>query len=439
MRLPTVGSMADLTALPAAAVPDVVELETLSDDALRDAVTTWGGRVAAGEARLLAYVGELDRREAWAAWGVLSCAHWLSWRLGMGLKPAQQRVRVARALRELPLTAAAFAAGELSYCQVRAITRVAKAGDETTFVELARCATGAQLEKLVRGLRRARRIEEAAADPLGAQHRMRTTVRYDDDGSLVLVVRAPAEQGAVLLAAFEAVRTDLDAERACAQVESAESAAQVDGQESRPAKPPQATLAEGLVHLARHYLEAKSERSRRRRVSRADLQVHIDPLSRWGRLPDGEFLPPAVTERLLTGHDTGRRTRHPTPALREMIGTLDGERCRFPGCTRRRRLHAHHVQHWEHGGRTDLSNLLLLCSRHHTLVHRDGYQLSLRADRRLRVRTADGQPMLHRPPLPRHPADGLGTAIGPDTLPPQVTDARLDLHYAVSVLMQQAA
>ena len=437
--------MAELAVPPTAAVPDRDDLATLSDDALRDAVTTWGGRVAAGEARLLAYVGELDRREAWAAWGVLSCAHWLSWRLGMGLKPAQQRVRVARALRDLPVTAAAFAAGELSYCQVRAITRVATADDETTFVELARCATGAQLERLARGLRRARRIAEDAADPLGAQHRMRTTVRYDDDGSLVLVVRAPAEQGAVLLAAFEAVRADLD-ERACAQAESADageapdSAARIDGQNGRPAKPPRATLADGLVHLARHYLESKSEgKRRRRRVSRADLQVQLDPLSRWGRLADGEFLPPAVTERLLTAHDTGRRTRHPTPGLRALLGTLEGERCRFPGCTRRRRLHAHHVQHWEHGGRTDLANLLLLCSRHHTVVHRDGYQLSLHADRRLVVRTAEGQPLPHRPQLPRQPADDLGTAIGPDTLPPQVSDARLDLHYAVSVLMQQAA
>jgi hypothetical protein len=55
-----------------------MDLDALTDDQLRDEVTTWAGRVAAGEAVLLRLVGELDAREAWAMYGVLSCAHW-SW------------------------------------------------------------------------------------------------------------------------------------------------------------------------------------------------------------------------------------------------------------------------------------------------------------------------------------------------------------------------
>ena len=90
-------------------------------------------------------IGEFDRREAWGGPGMLSCAHWLSWRVGMGLKAAHERVRVARALRGLPLVAATFSEGRLSWTQVRAITRVAAAEDEATWVELATNATGAQL------------------------------------------------------------------------------------------------------------------------------------------------------------------------------------------------------------------------------------------------------------------------------------------------------
>ena len=96
-----------------------LDVDVLTDDELRDAITTWAGRVAAGEARLLQLIGELDAREAWGMHGVVSCAHWVAWRRGLTQVTAQEKVRVARALRSLPLTAEAFGQGRLSYAQVR--------------------------------------------------------------------------------------------------------------------------------------------------------------------------------------------------------------------------------------------------------------------------------------------------------------------------------
>src|SRR3954453_21696793 len=119
--------MAMLTAVPdlAELAPEISldDLSALSDDEVPDAVVVWAGRVAAGEARLLAFLGEFDARGQWA--GVPSCASWLSWQLAIGRKAASEKVRVARALRGLPVTRAAFERGELSYTQVRALTRVA--------------------------------------------------------------------------------------------------------------------------------------------------------------------------------------------------------------------------------------------------------------------------------------------------------------------------
>ncbi len=115
-----------------------MDLAVLTKDALREAVTTWAGRVAAGEATLLSLIGELDAREAWAEHGVTSCAHWLSWKVGLSLTTAHEKVRVARALRELPLTHAAMSEGRLSYAQVRAVTRIATPADEQCWVEPAR-------------------------------------------------------------------------------------------------------------------------------------------------------------------------------------------------------------------------------------------------------------------------------------------------------------
>ncbi len=86
---------------------------------------------------------------------------------------------------------------------------------------------------------------------------------------------------------------------------------------------------------------------------------------------------------------------------------------------------------------------MLVCGRHHTLIHAQGYQLVLHPDRRLEVRTADGTTVLHSPAQPWGDpttlATGCGQHVSAETLPPDHTHNRLDLRYAVSVLMAQAA
>lgn len=145
----------------------------------------------------------------------------------------------------------------------------------------------------------------------------------------------------------------------------------------------------------------------------------------------------------LRRHDLGRTCREVSLALRALLATLDGERCRFPGCTRHSKLHAHHVHYWSDGGPTDLANLVLVCGRHHTLIHCQGFQLTLHPDRRLSVSTADGAPVLHHPAQPWGDAAalaaGCGQAVSAETLPPDHCEARMDLGYVVSVLLAQAA
>ena len=88
-------------------------------------ICTLAGHIAAATCRFLLLVGELDRRGGWRTWGCMSCAHWLSWKCGISIRTAQEHVRVARALEELPVMRAAFGSGQLSYSKVRAMTRVA--------------------------------------------------------------------------------------------------------------------------------------------------------------------------------------------------------------------------------------------------------------------------------------------------------------------------
>ncbi|MGB8651062.1 MAG: hypothetical protein WCD35_10415 [Mycobacteriales bacterium] len=82
-----------------------------------------------------------------------------------------------------------------------------------------------------------------------------------------------------------------------------------------------------------------------------------------------------------------------------------------------------------------------MCSRHHTLIHRDGYQLHLHPDRSLTVSTADGTRLLHHPALPWARAEDLDPTgvIGSDTLPTGWKGERMDLDHVVWVLSQHAA
>ena len=83
----------------------------------------------------------------------------------------------------------------------------------------------------------------------------------------------------------------------------------------------------------------------------------------------------------------------------------------------------------------------MLCSRHHTLVHTQGFRLVLHPDRRLEVWTADGVPVVHLPTLPWGYANELDPArrIGPDTITPPHFRSEIDLAYVVSVMLAQAS
>ena len=99
-------------------------METSSIDQLGDEIAELSAHLDVATARLLDLIREFDAREGWNT-GFRSCAAWLSWRVGLDLGAARERVRVARALPTLPLLAQSLARGELSYAKVRALTRVA--------------------------------------------------------------------------------------------------------------------------------------------------------------------------------------------------------------------------------------------------------------------------------------------------------------------------
>ena len=187
----------------------------MDDDTLAAAVSTLAAHIHAATYRLLVLIAELDRREVWAAQGALSCAHWLSWACGIDTHTAREKVRVARALTELPLLSEALAKGELGYSKVRALTRIATAGNEADLLNIGLHGTAQHVEKFVRLHRRAKRAEET--ERADAQHENRgLTFWHDDDGTVVLHGRFPPEMGARILSALDAAMAAHAAEQPAA-------------------------------------------------------------------------------------------------------------------------------------------------------------------------------------------------------------------------------
>src|SRR5207244_8603075 len=135
-------------------------------------------------ARLLDLIREFDARGGWNN-GFRSCAHWLSYRAGLDLGAAREKVRVARVLGRLPRLATALARGELSYAKVRAVTRVATPETEERLLAVARAGTAEHVERIVRGWRPVDRAAEMRETV--RRHRTRALHVYQDDDGTVVV------------------------------------------------------------------------------------------------------------------------------------------------------------------------------------------------------------------------------------------------------------
>lgn len=164
-------------------------------------------RIHAATYELLVILRQFDAQCGWNN-GFLSCAHWLHWRTGIDLGAARGKVRVAKALSDLPLLSASLQRGEVSYAKVRALTRVATPANEAQLLDVAWAGTAAHVERVVRGWRRCDRA--AAARQADHRHLHRTLTTYvDDDGMLAIRGRLTPEQGAVVRRALDAAADQL--------------------------------------------------------------------------------------------------------------------------------------------------------------------------------------------------------------------------------------
>jgi hypothetical protein len=468
---------AEATAAAPSRRRSATELEKLGDE-----IAEFAAYSDAAIYQMLVRLREFDRDDGWQG-GFVTCSHWLSWRTGIAVGAARDKVRVARALEHLPRISEALRTVRLSYSKVRALTRIATPEIEERLLEFALRATAAQVESLVRAWRRVDRQEEAL------QERERNASRYltllpDGEGSYALRGRLAPEVAMVLKRALEAASWELYRSRGAAGglspsqrradaigllAECAlggiaiggesrpDAAATVQASSGDPASGPGTALRDGPV---------PPQRSAPPTISLADhrlVVMHVDEPALRADSADGDALLEDGTRvsaetsrrfacdasRVIMTHgsdgsvlDVGRKTRTVPPRMRRALDHRDGG-CRFPGCGSRF-CDAHHVRHWADGGETTLDNLVLLCRVHHRAVHEEGFEVEIVAGEP-RFRWPDGRPLPDPPDGPAIDGDPVVAMrlrhhrVVADMQPPDFssgTGERLDLDWAIAALWQ---
>jgi len=320
--------------------------------------------------------------------GSVSPISWIRLHCHMSGGAAADRVAVGQQLPKLSAAAEAMTAGGIGFPHLALMARTAAAleesqtarpFDESHLLKKALDYSVGRFRNFCHHMRHAADAEAFAAEEAQGVEARSLTLTTGEGGMVWLRGVFDREGGAILRTALEplARRAGKDDDR------------------KRDRR-----LADAFVELAHHSLDSGSMPQRSSQRAHLQVTTTLDTLlQRAGAsAADLEFSLPISAKaveriacdcnvtRILLGSDSavidvGRSRRVISPAQKRALDVRD-RGCRFPGCDRPASwTSGHHIVHWIRGGGTDLPNLVLLCYRHHRMVHEGGWQL---------VKTDDG-------------------------------------------------
>ena len=344
--------------------------EGLAPAALGDLLRRLGRVRSRADAHRAEAIAEAERVGAARAEGFASTTAWLAALSGEPVPICRSQVAVASALEEMPATREAFAAGVVSESRVKVLAQAQAlcpdqfAQDEKQLVARVAAASSQQVPRVLAEWKR-------QADPQAAEgetERLRGLrglhLSEDWSGMLALHGLLDPDSGLVVRHALEAL-TD---------------PANLDAADSRT---PAQTRADALVEVCQRFLQGGSNGSRH--PPRVLVTIPWNTLQQGNGLVDTEAGPiggntvrrlacDATISRVLIDPQSvpvemGRATRVISDRLRQALELRD-QGCTHPGChIPARWCDAHHIQHWAEGGKTEISNLQLLCRPHHRDAH----------------------------------------------------------------------
>lgn len=343
---------------------DLTPIETLDRNILNLCT-----RINAATYELLVMIREFDERGGCLKWGLENTAQWLAWRCDLSMATAREKVRVAHALKHLPLISAAFATGELSYSKVRSLTRVANAGNKEDLLAFALRNTSSHVAQYCRELRMGSPLSLGTAERVFANRSLR--LRRDADRGLISVtIDLPIDTGDLIEKALDKARDD-----ECLKIPDLVDASWSTRQ------------ADAFVTMLREYLQGRAGAG----GSSSDnylVTIHVDQSALAGEVGRSS-VPIETVKRLCCDGQTvtltetkdgeplsiGRKSRVVPKGIERAVRARDRNTCRFPGCHNSRFVDIHHIEHWADGGETAVDKLLLVCEKHHTLLHEGGFRI----------------------------------------------------------------
>lgn len=368
---------------------DIEALKACSADELDEAITQIHAAQAAVHQSLLELIVAYDESGAWRVNGAHSMAAYLSFRLRVSMGVAHSWVNAARALSLLPAVREAYAQGLINWEHVVALASVATPESEQELLGQALQMPAAHFKTLCRGL-----IEVSDLDARQAVEQRSLCYGWDPQGRFLhLRGRLPDLDGAVVAKALDRLTNKAGPDPLTGQFSAVDQ-----------------NNADALVELCSTYLDTAGDQDR------ATVVVHVDAAVLEGgpgvAQMQGAGVIAAVTARRaacdcvveLVAEDSsgrtvgiGRKSRQVPGWLVRQLRTRDYG-CRFPGCSRTRWVHAHHLKHWADGGPTDKENLVLLCGHHHRLVHDGGWSIRGNPDECMQFFHPDGRLLTGQPP-----------------------------------------
>jgi len=375
---------------------DVAAADGRPEDALIRALDGSHRDACRSQRRLLSLIVEVDRHDGWRDAGARDMAHWLSMRYGISCWKARRWIAAGHALESLPRLSEALAQGELGLDKVVELARFASHGNEADLIAWAKRVSCAAVRHRGDVWVRSEREEVVEAE----RARFLSWWWSDEGRRFGMEAELPASQGAIVARAIERL-----AERVPSMPDEQQECF-VD-----------ARRADALVALCSAPAAEDRHPDRATVVVHAQLDGLVDD-SGGCEIEGGPALDPSAARRLLCNARVqhlvedragqvvrlGRMSREPSAWMIRQIRHRDRE-CRFPGCGSRRFTEAHHVVWWRHGGRTDLDNLVLICSFHHRLVHEYGWSLTRDRDGAVRWFDHEGARYRAGPSPPSGPTD----------------------------------
>ena len=311
--------------------------------------------------------------------GARSLLDWVSARLRIRHATAGQLVSVARRLSDLPVLSARFACGDLSLDQTDAISRMATADTEEGLIEEALGLSNLALDGMAR-----RSAGRSTEDERSVWERRRLVRQWNlDESELRFHGNLSAAEGKMFDQAID--------DRVNVMGPNPETG-MFDLFETRS--------ADALVELA--VTTGDQTVSLPQMTVFADLEALTSKADGVAELSKTALIPnetarrlscDCVLETVITDGSAvvgvGRNSRTIPGWLRRLVNHRDSGKCQWVGCSNTRWLQVHHIQHWSHGGPTDLDNLILLCGFHHRFVHEHGWHITTNENNQFQFRKSD--------------------------------------------------